>query len=105
MTINIAINGFGRIGRNVFRANYESGNNNDIKIVAINDLGDTKINAHLLKYDTAHGPFDKSVQIKNDKIIIDNKDEVLVLSERDPSKLPWKDLGIDVVLECTGFFA
>jgi len=105
MTINIAINGFGRIGRNVFRANYESGNNNEIKIVAINDLGDTKINAHLLKYDTAHGPFDKSVQIKNDKIIIDNKDEVLVLSERDPSKLPWKDLGIDVVLECTGFFA
>ena len=105
MTINIAINGFGRIGRNVFRANYESGNNNEIKIVAINDLGDTKINAHLLKYDTAHGPFDKSVQIKNDKIIIDNKDEVLVLSERDPSKLPWKDLGIDVVMECTGFFA
>jgi len=105
MTINIAINGFGRIGRNVFRANYESGNNNDIKIVAINDLGDTKINAHLLKYDTAHGPFDKSVHIKNDKIIIDNKDEVLVLSERDPSKLPWKDLGIDVVMECTGFFA
>ena len=85
MTINIAINGFGRIGRNVFRANYESGNNNDIKIVAINDLGDTKINAHLLKYDTAHGPFDKSVQIKDDKIVIDNKDEVLVLSERDPS--------------------
>ena len=97
MTINIAINGFGRIGRNVFRANYESGNNNEIKIVAINDLGDTKINAHLLKYDTAHGPFDKSVQIKDDKIVIDNKDEVLVLSERDPSKLPWKDLGIDVV--------
>jgi len=105
MTINIAINGFGRIGRNVFRANYESGNNNEIKIVAINDLGDTKINAHLLKYDTAHGPFDKSVQIKDDKIVIDNKDEVLVLSERDPSKLPWKDLGIDVVMECTGFFA
>ena len=105
MTINIAINGFGRIGRNVFRANYESGNNSDIKIVAINDLGDTKINAHLLKYDTAHGPFNKSVQIKDDKIVIDNKDEVLVLSERDPSKLPWKDLGIDVVMECTGFFA
>ena len=105
MTINIAINGFGRIGRNIFRANYESGNNNDIKIVAINDLGDTKINAHLLKYDTAHGPFDKSVQIKDDKIVIDNKDEVLVLSERDPSKMPWKDLGIDVVMECTGFFA
>lgn len=105
MTINIAINGFGRIGRNIFRANYESGNNNEIKIVAINDLGDTKINAHLLKYDTAHGPFGKSVVVKDDKIIIDDKDEVLVLSERDPSKLPWKDLGIDVVMECTGFFA
>jgi glyceraldehyde 3-phosphate dehydrogenase len=105
MTINIAINGFGRIGRNVFRANYESGNNDEIKIVAINDLGDTKINAHLLKYDTAHGPFGKSVVVKDDKIIIDDKDEVLVLSERDPSKLPWKDLGIDVVMECTGFFA
>ncbi|MBT3697689.1 MAG: type I glyceraldehyde-3-phosphate dehydrogenase [Gammaproteobacteria bacterium] len=105
MTINVAINGFGRIGRNVFRANYESGNNSEIKIVAINDLGDTKINAHLLKYDTAHGPFGKSVQIKDNKIIIDDKDEVLVLSERDPSKLPWKDLNIDVVMECTGFFA
>ena len=70
--MKVAINGFGRIGRNVFRANYESGNNNEIKIVAINDLGDTKINAHLLKYDTAHGPFDKSVQIKDDKIVIDN---------------------------------
>ena len=105
MTINIAINGFGRIGRNVFRANYESGNNSEINIVAINDLGDTKINAHLLKYDTAHGPFRESVQVKDDKIIIDEKDEVLVLSERDPSKLPWKDLNIDVVMECTGFFA
>ena len=69
MTINVAINGFGRIGRNVFRANYESGNNSEINIVAINDLGDTEINAHLLKYDTAHGPFGKSVQIKNNKII------------------------------------
>tara|TARA_B100001564_G_C20647809_1_gene675273 strand:- start:212 stop:1222 length:1011 start_codon:yes stop_codon:yes gene_type:complete len=105
MSINVAINGFGRIGRNVFRANYESGKNSEINIVAINDLGDTKINAHLLKYDTAHGPFDKSVQIQDDTIIIDEKDEVLVLSERDPSKLPWKDLDIDVVMECTGFFA
>ena len=105
MSINVAINGFGRIGRNVFRANYESENNNDINIVAINDLGDTKINAHLLKYDTAHGKFNKSVDIKDDKIVIDGKDEVLVLSERDPAKLPWKDLNIDVVMECTGFFA
>ena len=69
MTINVAINGFGRIGRNIFRANYESGNNSEINIVAINDLGDTKINAHLLKYDTAHGPFGKSVEIKENTII------------------------------------
>ena len=105
MTINIAINGFGRIGRNVFRANYEQGFSNDIKIVAINDLGNADINAHLLKYDSSHGNFSKKVSIKDNKIIIDNKDEVLVLSEKDPSKLPWEKLNIDVVLECTGFFA
>ena len=105
MTINIAINGFGRIGRNVFRANYEQGFSNDIKVVAINDLGNADINAHLLKYDSTHGNFSKKVNIKDDKIIIDNKDEVLVLSEKDPSKLPWEKLNIDVVLECTGFFA
>tara|TARA_B100000949_G_scaffold226722_1_gene232371 strand:- start:1691 stop:2701 length:1011 start_codon:yes stop_codon:yes gene_type:complete len=105
MTINIAINGFGRIGRNVFRANYEQGFSNDIKIVAINDLGNADINAHLLKYDSSHGNFSKKVNIKDNKIIIDNKDEVLVLSQKDPSKLPWKKLNIDVVLECTGFFA
>ena len=105
MTINVAINGFGRIGRNVFRANYENGFSKDINIVAINDLGDAKINAHLLKFDTTHGPFSKSVDIQDNKIIIGGKDEVMVLSERDPSKLPWGDLNIDVVLECTGFFA
>ena len=105
MTINIAINGFGRIGRNVFRANYEQGFSNDIKVVAINDLGNADINAHLLKYDSTHGNFSKKVNIKDNKIIIDNKDEVLVLSEKDPSKLPWEKLNIDVVLECTGFFA
>ena len=105
MTINVAINGFGRIGRNIFRANYESGNNSEINIVAINDLGNSEINAHLLKYDTAHGQFAKSVQVKENTIVIDGKDEVQVLSERDPSKLPWKELNIDVVMECTGFFA
>ena len=105
MTINIAINGFGRIGRNVFRANYEQGFSNDIKVVAINDLGNADINAHLLKYDSSHGNFSKKVSIKDNKIIIDNKDEVLVLSEKDPSKLPWEKLNIDVVLECTGLFA
>ena len=80
MTINVAINGFGRIGRNVLRANYESNNNEEIRIVAINDLGDAKINAHLLKYDTAHGPFSKSVEVKDSVITIDGKDEVMVLS-------------------------
>ena len=105
MTINVAINGFGRIGRNVFRANYESGNNSEINIVAINDLGNSEINAHLLKYDTAHGLFGKSVQVKENRIVIDGKDEVQVLNERNPSKLPWKELNIDVVMECTGFFA
>ena len=105
MTINVAINGFGRIGRNVFRANYENGFSKDINIVAINDLGDAKINAHLLKFDTVHGPFSKNVDIRDNKIIIGGKDEVMVLSESNPSKLPWGDLNIDVVLECTGFFA
>ncbi len=105
MTINIAINGFGRIGRNVFRANYEQGFSKDIKIVAINDLGNADINAHLLKYDSVHGNFSKKVSSKGDKIIIDGSDEISVLSEKDPSKLPWDKLNIDVVLECTGFFA
>ena len=105
MTIKVAINGFGRIGRNVLRANYENAYDKEIEIVAINDLGDAEINAHLLKYDTAHGVFNKSVETKSKKILIDGKDEIIVLSERNPEKLPWKDLGIDVVLECTGFFA
>ena len=104
MSINVAINGFGRIGRNVLRANYDRLNTNDIKIIAINDLGDANINAHLLKYDTAHGNFSKNVEVKNNKIIIDSKDELEVLSEKDPSKLPWKEMNIDVVMECTGFF-
>ena len=86
MTINIAINGFGRIGRNVFRANYEQGFSKDIKIVAINDLGNADINAHLLKYDSVHGNFSKKVSSKGDKIIIDGSDEISVLSEKDPSK-------------------
>ena len=105
MTIKVAINGFGRIGRNVLRANYENAYDKEIEIVAINDLGDAEINAHLLKYDTAHGSFNKSVETKSKKILIGGKDEIIVLSERNPEKLPWKDLGIDVVLECTGFFA
>ncbi len=105
MTIKIAINGYGRIGRNILRALYESNRQNEFKIVAINDLGDTKINAHLTQYDTTHGRFHKSVSVGTDGSLIVNGDEIQVLSERSPAKLPWKDLGIDVVFECTGLFA
>ena len=103
MTINVAINGFGRIGRNILRAKYENKEYSDIKIVAINDLGDSETNAHLLQYDTAHGKFEFSVKSEKDKIIINDTDEIAVFSERDPSKLPWKKLSIDIVHECTGF--
>ena len=102
MTIRVAINGFGRIGRNILRAKYESDNYNDMQIVAINDLGDSQINAHLLIHDTVHGKFQKPVDVASDKIIIDNSDEILVTSERNPEALPWKKLKIDVVFECTG---
>lgn len=104
MTTRIAINGYGRIGRNVLRAHYEGGKKHPIEIVAINDLGDAKINAHLTQYDTAHGRFDAEVSVEGDHMII-NGDRIKVLAERDPSKLPWKELNVDVVLECTGFFA
>lgn len=104
MTIKVAINGYGRIGRNILRALYESGRNGDIRIVAVNDLGDTATNAHLTQYDTAHGRFNAEVSVDGDDIII-NGDRVRVLAERDPSKLPWGEMGVDVVLECTGFFA
>ena len=103
MTIRVAINGFGRIGRNVLRALYESKKSYDIKIVAINDLGDAAINAHLLKYDTAHGIFSAHVE-HSDKAIFVNQDEIVTLSERNPANLPWADLKVDVVLECTGLF-
>lgn len=103
MTIRVAINGFGRIGRNVLRALYESKKNYDIKVIAINDLGDAAINAHLLKYDTAHGIFFADVE-HSDKAIFVNKDEILTLSERSPANLPWAELNVDVVLECTGLF-
>ena len=100
MTIKLAINGFGRIGRNILRAYYESPQQHDIKIVAINDLGDADINAHLIKYDTTHGRFHGEVSTEGDFLII-NGDRIQVLRERDPSKLPWQTLGIDVVHECT----
>jgi len=104
MTIRVAINGFGRIGRNILRAKYENEKFDDIEIVAINDLGDSSINAHLLVHDTVHGKFQKSVEVKDNKILIDQKDEILVISERDPKSLPWSKLDIDVVYECTGIF-
>lgn len=104
MTIRVAINGFGRIGRNILRAKYENDKFDDIEIVAINDLGDSSINAHLLVHDTVHGKFQKGVEVKDNKILIDQKDEILVISERDPKSLPWSKLGIDVVYECTGIF-
>jgi len=102
MTIKVAINGYGRIGRNILRAKYESGNE-DIQIAAINDLGDAATNAHLTQYDTAHGRFPGTVEAKDDRIVV-NGDEIAVFAERDPAKLPWGDLGIDVVHESTGFF-
>ena len=103
MAIKVAINGYGRIGRNVLRALYESGRTNEIQVVAINDLGDSKTNAHLTKYDTVHGRFPFDVSVDGDYIVI-NGDRIRVFAERDPAKLPWGELGIDVVHECTGFF-
>ena len=103
MAIKVAINGYGRIGRNILRALYESGRTDEIKIVAINDLGDAKTNAHLTRYDTAHGRFPGTVEVEGDYMVV-NGDRVRVLAERDPSKLPWGELGVDVVLECTGLF-
>jgi glyceraldehyde 3-phosphate dehydrogenase len=103
MPVKVAINGYGRIGRNILRALYESKRTNEIQIVAINDLGDAKTNAHLTKYDTAHGPFPLPVSVDGDSLVIGG-DRVKVCAERDPSKLPWGALGVDIVLECTGLF-
>ena len=103
MPIKVAINGYGRIGRNIVRALYESGRTNEIQIVAINDLGDSNTNAHLTQYDSVHGKFPFEVTVDGDYIVI-NGDRIRVFSERDPSKLPWAELGIEVVHECTGFF-
>lgn len=103
MPIKVAINGYGRIGRNIIRALYESGRTNEIQVVAVNDLGDAKTNAHLTQYDTVHGKFPFEVGVDGDCIVI-NGDKIRVFAERDPSKLPWGELGIDVVHECTGIF-
>ncbi len=104
MTIRVAINGYGRIGRNILRAHYEDGRQHDLEIVAINDLGDPKTNAHLTRHDTAHGRFPGTVEVDGDYMVV-NGDRIRVLAERDPTRLPWGDLKVDVVLECTGLFA
>ena len=104
MTINVGINGYGRIGRNILRALYESGRTDEVRIVAVNDLGDAETNAHLTRYDTAHGKFPGTVEVDGDYMVV-NGDRIRVLSERDPAKLPWGELGVDVVHESTGFFA
>jgi len=103
MAIKVAINGYGRIGRNVLRALYEAGRSKEIQIVAINDLGDANINAHLTRYDTVHGKFPGTVVVEGENLVV-NGDKIKVLSQRDPSKLPWGEMGVDVVMECTGLF-
>ncbi len=101
--IRVAINGYGRIGRNVLRALYEGGYRKDIEIVAVNDLGDAEVNAHLTKFDTVHGRFNGDVSVVDGNLVV-NGDAIRVLAERDPSKMPWRELNVDVVFECTGKF-
>ena len=103
MPVRLAINGYGRIGRMVLRALYESGRRDDMQIVAVNDLGDAQTNAHLTRYDSAHGRFPFQVEVGDGELVV-NGDSVRVLAERNPADLPWKELGVDIVLECTGLF-
>ena len=103
MAIRVGINGYGRIGRNILRALYESRRTGELKIVALNDLGDPKTNAHLTRYDTVHGRFGGEIKVDGDSMVV-NGDRVRVLAERDPAKLPWGELGVEYVLECTGLF-
>ncbi|MGH8193168.1 MAG: type I glyceraldehyde-3-phosphate dehydrogenase [Woeseiaceae bacterium] len=104
MTIRIGINGYGRIGRNVLRALYEGDKGGELSIVAVNDLGDANTNAHLTRRDTAHGRFPGTVKVDGDSMVV-NGDRIKVLAERNPAKLPWGDLGVDIVIESTGLFA
>ena len=103
MSIKVAINGYGRIGRNILRAHYEAGKKHDIQIVALNDLGNAETNAHLTRYDTVHGKFPGTVQVDGDSMVV-NGDRIKVLAMRNPAELPWGSLGVDIVLECTGLF-
>ncbi|HEY7672191.1 MAG TPA: type I glyceraldehyde-3-phosphate dehydrogenase [Gammaproteobacteria bacterium] len=103
MPVKIAINGYGRIGRMVLRALYEGKRRKELSVVAVNDLGDAKTNAHLTRYDSAHGPFPFKVEVAGNDLVVDG-DRIRVCAERDPAKLPWRELGVDIVLECTGLF-
>lgn len=103
MTTRVAINGYGRIGRNILRAHYEGGKKHDLQIVAINDLGNAESNAHLTRYDTAHGKFSGTVAVEGDFMSV-NGDKIRVFAQRDPAQIPWGEYNVDVVLECTGFF-
>src|SRR5215831_2150012 len=103
MAIKVGINGYGRIGRNILRALYQGKRTAQMQIVALNDLGDAKTNAHLTRFDTVHGRFPGEVTVDGDSMVV-NGDRIRVLAERDPAKLPWGDLGVDIVLECTGLF-
>jgi glyceraldehyde 3-phosphate dehydrogenase len=103
MAIKVGINGYGRIGRNILRALYEAKRSREIEIVAINDLGDANTNAHLTRFDTAHGRFDGDVRVDGDSMVV-NGDRIRVVAQRDPAKLPWRELGVEFVLECTGLF-
>ncbi|MBY0440232.1 MAG: erythrose-4-phosphate dehydrogenase, partial [Burkholderiales bacterium] len=103
MAIRVAINGYGRIGRNILRAVYESNRTSEIQVVAINDLGDAQTNAHLTRFDTAHGKFPGKVEVDGDCIVV-NGDRIKVFAIRNLAEIPWGSLNVDVVLECTGFF-
>jgi glyceraldehyde 3-phosphate dehydrogenase len=103
MIIRVAINGYGRIGRNILRAHYEGGKKHDLQFVAINDLGNAQTNAHLTRYDTVHGKFPGMIAVEGEAMVV-NGDRIQVCAKRSPAELPWRDLGVDVVLECTGLF-
>src|SRR3979411_267199 len=103
MSIRVAINGYGRIGRNILRAHYESGRKHGLQSLAINDLGNAQTNAHLTRYDTTHGKFPGPVAVDGEAMVV-NGDRIQVCAKRNPAELPWKDLKVDVVLECTGLF-